>query len=1164
MTSPPDGSSPRSDLNLLFAVLAHHGELITRTQFVDACALWAARKDRPLPEILLEQGWLTPQQKQRVDQLLATRLQAAGNDVHASLDGELTNDPDVQTVIKSHRAEPPRYVHVPLVSSDLDPEEVLLRYQLLTERPLQGGLGEVWKVRDQRLNRVVALKKLRPDRAHHAAAQAGFLHEAEVTAQLHHPNIVPVYDLFVPVARDKAFYTMPFLEGRTLADAVRAYHEARARPIARPPALRELLTVFVAVCQAVAYANHRGVIHRDLKGHNIMLGGPGEVFVVDWGLAKVLGFSDHLHHDPVLRSASDPDFLTRLGTRKGTPGFMAPEQAAGRVDLIDQRSDVYGLGAVLYEILTGQPPVDLSPEETRRLLGEETLPAKLSPEQILKVGEELLRKVEHEQVVPPSRHCPATPRALEAICLKALAKKREERYASAVALAEDVARWLADEPVVVYRDPWAVRLARLVRRHRTMAGAVTLVLLTALLGLGAGLWAVDRERAETARERDQKEQARQEAVQAAVAERQAKLAAELARAETVRERDQKEQARQEAVQAAVAERQAKLAAELAEKLAQKRLGYVQQANDILTSIFRDLNPRLEDHGGPPLLAQLAERLDQAAALLEGEAVGDAVTVARLQSDLAASLTGLGFPAKAIDLAGKATRTFEAQFGPDHADTLRGMNNLGVAYWAAGRPDQAVPLFEVTLAKKKVQLGPDHPSTLLSMHNLASAYQAAGRLDRALPLFLETLEKRQARLGADHPDTLASMSKLAAAYRADGQLDKAVRLEEKTLAGRQARLGADHAETLASMNDLALAYWAAGRLDKALPLLEEAFARLKAKLGPEHPDTLEAMNNLGTAYRSNGQLDKALPLLEETLAKRKARLGPDHPQTLTTMNDLALAYKTARQLGKAVALYEETWEKMKAKLGPDHPHTLRTMNNLALAYHLAGRLDEAVPLYHSALEKMQTNPGPDHPSTLTAMNNLAAAYNALGQLDKALPLYQETLHKRKARLGPDHPETLLTLNNLALALDQARRHGEAEPLLEEWITRQRTRLPADNELLADRLYLLGKARVLLQRFAEAEAPLRDSLAIYLKKRPKSLARYQTAGVLGAALAGQKKHAEAEPLLVDAAKFLLANAPSDRAALRAALQRVIDLYDAWDRPEDAALWRKQLEALRQPGL
>jgi serine/threonine protein kinase len=1173
MATSPHLPSAQGDRNLLFAVLAHHADFINRTQFVEGCALWAARKDRPLPEVLLQQGWLTPQQKQGVDQLLAAKLQARAGDVHASLDEELQDDPELLTHVYSHRFDAPGRLQFPMVSADLDPEQVLERYKELSARPLQGGIGEVWKALDQRLNRVVALKKLRPDRAHLAQAQTSFLHEAEVTAQLHHPNIVPVYDLFVPITRDKAFYTMPFLEGRSLTDAVRAYHDARARHTASPSALRELLSVFVAVCQAIAYANQRGVLHRDLKGHNIMLGGPGEVFVVDWGLAKVLGGSGDLDHTPVQRSAPDADGLTHMGSRKGTPGFMAPEQAAGRVDLIDQRSDVYGLGAVLYEILTGKAPVDLSPEETRKLLGAETLPAELSPAQMLKLSEELLRKVEHEQVVPPRRHCPTTPRALEAICLKALAKRREARYASAGALAEDVGRWLADEPVAVYRDPWPVRLARLVRRHRTLAGTATVVLLTVLLALGAGLWAVDSERAETARERDQKERARQEAVQAAAAERQAKVAAELAK-----------------------------------QLAQDRLGYVEKANEILASIFRDLDPRRELQGGPPLLAQLAERLDQAAALLEGEGVGDPLTVARLQLALGTSLTGLGFPAKAIELITKATRTLEAKLGPDDADTLRGMNNLALAYLDAGELQKALPLFVETLQKRQAKLGPDHVDTLGSMNNLAlayqahgqldkavhlyqdtlermktklppdhahtlncmlslaGAYQAAGQLQKALPLFVETLQKRQAKLGPDHRDTLISMNHLAAAYQADSQLDKAVHLLQDTLERMKAKLPPDHPLTLTCMNSLALAYRDAGQLQKALPLFVETLQKRQAKLGADHPHTLSSMLNLAIAYQAAGQLQKALPLFVETLQKRQAKLPPDHPDTLNCMHWLARAYQADGQLDKAVPLYQETLEKMKAKLPPDHPHTLTCMNNLARAYQDASQLDKAVPLYQQTLEKMKAKLPSDHPETLNCMHNLATAYQAAGQLQKALPLFVETLQKRQAKLGADHAHTLRAMIWLAWAYFESRRYADAEPLVATWLDKQRPKLPADDLKMASYLELLGECRVMLKKYTAAETPLRDSLAIYQKKQPNSVMHHHTTSVLGAALAGQQKYADAEPLLVKSATGLVANAaklsPRNRERMLAAVQRVIDLYDAWDRPEDAAHWRKQLEMLSKP--
>jgi hypothetical protein len=197
--------------------------------------------------------------------------------------------------------------------------------------------------------------------------------------------------------------------------------------------------------------------------------------------------------------------------------------------------------------------------------------------------------------------------------------------------------------------------------------------------------------------------------------------------------------------------------------------------------------------------------------------------------------------------------------------------------------------------------------------------------------------------------------------------------------------------------------------------------------------------------------------------------------------------------------------------------------------------------------------------------MALAYKVAGKLDLALPLYVETLEKLTAKQGADHPDTLQTMSNLAVAYLQARRFAKAEPLLQQWVASKRPKLPADDLSLALRLKFLGECRVELKKYAEAEQLLRDSLAIYLKKQPSSLLRYNTESLLGAALAGQKKFAEAEPLVVNSAKMLVAIAanlqPSQRDFVLLAVQRVIDLYDAWERPDDAAKWRKQLEELKK---
>ena len=233
----------------------------------------------------------------------------------------------------------------------------------------------------------------------------------------------------------------------------------------------------------------------------------------------------------------------------------------------------------------------------------------------------------------------------------------------------------------------------------------------------------------------------------------------------------------------------------ASAIATNRLKQFEKANALLESVFTDIDPRLEQKGGPLLIEQLTKRLAEVAEKLDENAVGDPKTVARLQNFLGNTLANLGNPAKAIELHKKALATREKLLGPDHPDTLGSMNNLALGYQAAGKRDLALPLYEETLKLRKAKLGPDHPDTLNSMGSLAYGYLAAGKLDLALPLFEETLKCCKAKLGPDHPDTLTTMSNLASGYQAAGKLDLALPLHEETLKLRKAKLGPDHPDTL---------------------------------------------------------------------------------------------------------------------------------------------------------------------------------------------------------------------------------------------------------------------------------------------------------------------------------------------------------------------------------
>jgi PAS domain S-box-containing protein len=285
-----------------------------------------------------------------------------------------------------------------------------------------GGIGRVWLARDADLGRDVALKELRPEHAEDAKFVARFLQEARITGQLEHPAIIPVYSLVSDRDGQQPHYTMRFVKGHTLSAAARAFHDRRVAGRADPIELPTLLNAFVTVCNAVAYAHSRGVIHRDLKGQNLILGEFGEVIVLDWGLAKLVARPEDATQPPavVLDDTANDGGYTLQGEKLGTPAYMAPEQADGRLDQINFHTDVYGLGAILYEILTGKPP----------FAGGDT--------------QEVLRKVREVEPALPRLFWPQVPPELEALCLRSLVKRPEYRCASAAEMGRHVQRWLGE------------------------------------------------------------------------------------------------------------------------------------------------------------------------------------------------------------------------------------------------------------------------------------------------------------------------------------------------------------------------------------------------------------------------------------------------------------------------------------------------------------------------------------------------------------------------------------------------------------------------------------------------------------------------------------------------------------------------------------------------
>ncbi|WP_068141992.1 serine/threonine-protein kinase [Roseimaritima ulvae] len=465
---------PDQDRNLLYGIIAHQMDFVSADALMKGMNEWILRKATPLGEILRQQGVMDADTCELIEALVAKHVARHQGDAQASIaalkgSGSIKqrlssiDDEQIHRSLRADVREDPQHT-LRTLPPPKDGEKK--RFRVLRSHA-RGGIGEVYVAEDSQLAREVALKELQQDEAYNEVSRARFMLEAEITGSLEHPGIVPVYGMGC-YDDGRPYYAMRFIRGESLKQAIDAFHQTAdfSDEGSKRLALHKLLRRFIDVCNAIEYAHSRGVLHRDIKPANVMLGRFGETLVVDWGLGKpgTRTNRDRELVEATLKPRSGSGSLqTRHGSVFGTPAYMPPEQAAGQLDRLGPTSDVYSLGATLYDLLTGQPPVN----------GREIA--------------DVLVQIKRGNFPAPSEIAAWVPRPLDAICRKALATNPSNRYLSPRALAEDIEHWLADEPVDAYRESSLERAARWMRNHRTLVSGLGAGALASIVFLSTGL-----------------------------------------------------------------------------------------------------------------------------------------------------------------------------------------------------------------------------------------------------------------------------------------------------------------------------------------------------------------------------------------------------------------------------------------------------------------------------------------------------------------------------------------------------------------------------------------------------------------------------------------------------------------------------------------------------
>lgn len=1196
--------SADSDRNLIVGLLALQLDFINQDQLVTALLAWNQNKAEPLEAVFLEQKLVDTTTAELITSLVEQRT-SLEKELAVSLVGEKELDA-LNTEIESSKA-PELYRSIQtLLSSDgmnagqsaasgtedsntlikspsaVDPGNSAVEtqdgagiastfrediYQVLRLHA-QGGLGEVFVAHDRELNRQVALKQIRVANADDLAARNRFLLEAEVTGRLEHPGVVPVYGMG-KYPDGRPYYAMRFIRGNSLKDEVKKFHASNQEPYsgAIGLALRKLLDRFTDVCETIEYAHSRGVLHRDLKPDNIMLGPYGETLVVDWGLAKAAGRSDGLHSGgeaTLLPNSASGSAPTMMGSVIGTPAFMSPEQARGQLDMIGPASDVYSLGATLYYILTGKIAA----------LGDAT-DSQSDVQSILdRVG---------RGTIPPPREChPKLPKALNAICAKAMRHDPDERYRTAMELAEDVERFLADEPVAAHPDSFATKAKRWIKNHQTLAASVASVVVLSTIGLGIFSSLLRAKQNELAQANQDLTVAEKVAVDAAANAEARRSEAEAAKSETEAALLAEQLANKNLKQFSVflqnqilATAKPKGAGGLGREVTV--IDALEEAEKSVPDIFaKTPSAEMTVRDGLAstwhslgMLDRAEENAKRAVELVKQLNFSDD-SYLHVQGTYASILREQGKYEQAIEVGRQVVKGFESFHGSAHESTLTAVSNLGITLTNAGKLGEARKIYDSAYATAKSLHGLDHPSSFPIQTNFAEVLREGDSEDRIRAgRMMENLSKAQLeQLGEMHPESIIGANNLATFRAEEGDFDNAIVLMQSVVDRQAVVLGEDHPDRIVAISNLGLMTFQAGN-PIGLKVLKQAWEIAEGKLGAKHPISLNSLDLYANSLASTGELDDALPLIRQVVDGFVETLGMSNPDTLTAINNLANAYEQVGNLESAIAWQEKVVEAGRKIYGSEHPQNILWSINYARLLASSGRLEEASDLMSVvATIKLEVD-GEESEETWEVHQELANMLSSAGRNKDALKVYDRVrTWMSQAGIAESDPRilNLWLIGSLVLRQDdQVDASVSRLQSLVELFEREFPK-PDDSQRMQLRGYFaeLATGELLLGRYESAEQHAASSLDIAQELIPEDWRTANAESLLGASYARQGDLEKAKPLLEsghDGITSLQDYLPS-RIVL-ASFDRLIWLFGQLKDDAEMEKWRTAKEAYQSSG-